>query len=144
MQRILIIIGIFVAILAAVPVQAQQQDIKIIAHASLSINSISKADLARIFFKRSDTWPSGENAKPIDQHHKSEIRKTFSSEVLGRSVQEMDSYWQGQVFSGRKSPPPTFKSDQEVLNFVRATPGAVGYVSASATVSGIKMLTVVD
>ena len=33
-------------------------------------------------------------------------------------------------------------SDDEVLAFVRATPGAIGYVSAGASTSGVKVITV--
>jgi ABC-type phosphate transport system substrate-binding protein len=34
------------------------------------------------------------------------------------------------------------RSDQEVLDFVRTNPGAVGYVSASAATGGVKVLTI--
>ncbi len=57
-------------------------------------------------------------------------------------VREVDAYWQGLVFSGKASPPPTVGSDQEVVSFVRSTPGAVGYVSAGADTGGVKVLTI--
>jgi ABC-type phosphate transport system substrate-binding protein len=40
-------------------------------------------------------------------------------------------------------PPPVRPSDSAVLDFVRATPGGIGYVSASASLpSGVKALAV--
>jgi len=112
-----------------------------VVHPSSYVTSIAKKDLARIFLKQRSMWSNGERAKPIDQSASSELRSRFSQSVLGKSLAEVDSYWQGQVFSGRSAPPPTVASDAEVLDLVRRTPGAVGYVSASANTNGVSILT---
>ena len=46
------------------------------------------------------------------------------------------------MFSGRDVPPAIAKSDAEVLAFVRANRGAVGYVTAGADLAGVKVLAV--
>ena len=66
----------------------------------------------------------------------------FSQEILGRSLDMVESHWQAQVFSGRGTPPTGVANDQAVLDFVRRTPGAVGYVSRGASTSGVKVITV--
>ena len=63
------------------------------------------------------------------------MREKFSKDIHGRKVSSIKAYWQKQIFSGRKIPPPEKKSDREVLVFVQNNPGAVGYVSASANLS---------
>jgi hypothetical protein len=40
----------------------------------------------------------------------------------------------------RDVPPPIGRSDAEVLAFVRANPGAIGYVSATADIQGARVL----
>ena len=66
---------------------------------------------------------------------------------LHRSVHQKDvdaiaSYWQVLVFSGREVPPRIVKSDAEMLQFVRDTPGAVGYVSEDVPLAGVKPIAV--
>jgi len=41
-----------------------------------------------------------------------------------------------------EAPPAVRRSDDEVLEFVRKTPGAVGYVSAGASLQGVKAVSV--
>ena len=90
-------------------------------------------------------WINGTTAMPVDQAASSDIREAFSLEVHGRDVGAIKSYWQRQIFSGRGVPPPELASDREVLDFVRANQGAVGYVSTSAkTGDGVKVLAVTD
>ncbi|MCP4899922.1 MAG: phosphate ABC transporter substrate-binding protein [bacterium] len=121
--------------------EAQQSDVQVVVHASSSLTSVAKKDLSRIFMKQRSKWSTGERAKPIDQRKNSEVRASFSQSVLGKNMAEIDSFWQSQVFSGKASPPAQVASDAEVIEFVRRNPGAVGYVAASADVSGVKVLT---
>jgi hypothetical protein len=46
------------------------------------------------------------------------------------------------VFSGRDTPPAIKASDASVLEFVRANPGAIGYVSPGADLAGVKVVSV--
>ncbi len=143
LRRAAWITAIFVlSILATTVVDAA--DYQVITNASLGIDSISKRDLTRIFFKQRTRWADGEYAKPIDQIMKNDIRAAFSAGTLERSLADVDSYWNSQVFSGKSTPPPTASTDQEVISFVKSTPGAVGYVSADADTTGTKVLNVVD
>ena len=58
--------------------------------------------------------------------------------VVGRPM----SFWQQQIFAGKDVPPDTKASDADVIAFVSATPGAIGYVSAGAAVAGVKVVKV--
>jgi ABC-type phosphate transport system substrate-binding protein len=143
LRRAAWIAAIFVlSILATTVVEAA--DYQIITNASLGIDSISKRDLTRIFLKQRTRWVNGDYAKPIDQRMKNEIRAIFSEGTLGRTLAGVESYWNSQVFSGKSTPPPTASTDQEVIDFVKNTPGAVGYVAATADTSGTKVLNVVN
>ena len=80
---------------------------------------------------------------PVDLSANSPVREAFSLAIHERDVNAVKSYWQRQIFSGRGVPPPEKASDSEVLAFVRANPGAVGYVSSGTAVgSGVKVLEV--
>jgi len=57
-------------------------------------------------------------------------------------VQNLDTYWQQQIFSGKDVPPSNKSSDDDVIAFVKSNPGAIGYVSGSAAVAGVKVVAV--
>ena len=57
-------------------------------------------------------------------------------------VPRVKSYWQLVVFSGRGDPPPERASDDDIIQFVRTTPTAIGYVSASATIVDVKVVAI--
>jgi ABC-type phosphate transport system substrate-binding protein len=48
-------------------------------------------------------------------------------------------YWQQMIVSGR-GVPPAKTSDQDVLAYVKANPGAIGYVGADAPTEEVKVI----
>jgi hypothetical protein len=65
---------------------------------------------------------------------------TFGNEVLGMTTLEMSQYWRRQMARG-KVPPSIEESDDEVLAFVAANPGAIAYVAADTpTPSTVKVI----
>jgi len=118
------------------------QDYKVVVNSATTVASMSKAEVARLFLKQDTRWKDGKPVAVVDLPPASAVRQGFSKTVLGKDVGSVNSYWQQQVFSGRASPPVVKQSDADVVAYVAATPGAVGYVSADAAASGVKTLTV--
>jgi len=114
----------------------------VVVHPSQPLSEVSRAKLADLFLRKVGSWESGTTCKPVDQAADSAVRKAFSSGVLKRSVPAVVAYWQQRVFSGRGAPPPQLASDAEVTAYVKANEGAVGYLSAKANLSGLKVLKV--
>ncbi len=123
------------------PVPTQAQDVKVIVNAANAVAELPAGDVASLFLKRVQKLPGGGAAVPEDQAKNSPVRGAFSQTVLGRPA-AVDAYWQRQIFAGGKLPPAVKASDDDVVAFVKATPGAIGYVSAGASVSGVKVVTI--
>ena len=119
-------------------------DVVLVAHPAVGVSEMNRKDVERIFLRRLSTLPSGERARPVDQTATSAARRDFCEQVLKRSSQDVDSYWNAQVFSGKAAPPPTVASDQAVVEYVRTNPGAVGYVSPGASTTGVKVIRILD
>jgi ABC-type phosphate transport system substrate-binding protein len=106
---------------------------KIVAHPGIAGQKIKRKDLAAVYLKSVTRWSDGRAALPVDQPASTEVRKRFSEQILGLSVVLASQYWLKQMTSGArgtaKMPPPVKDSDFAVVNFVKANPGAVGYVS---------------
>lgn len=130
--------------LAEAPVRAQNEGYTVVANSSVPDPDISQQALRQIFLKRKTRWSDGSRVLPVDQEIERPVRSSFSEDVLGRSADAMQTYWQAQIFSGRALPPTILDDDQDVLDYVSSTAGAVGYVSARTGVpSGVKVLEVV-
>jgi ABC-type phosphate transport system substrate-binding protein len=115
---------------------------KVIVHEENPVLTISKEHVTRLFLKKDLCWVNGTKALPVDQETDSPVRDSFSQEIIGRNAASVSSYWQQLVFSGRGLPPAMRASDEEVVEFVKAHPGAIGYVARDTTVDGVKVVEV--
>ena len=121
----------------------QAQGYTVVVNAANPAASLTKAQAADLFLKKSDKWSHGAAAAPVDQQKASPIRESFSKGVHGRAASAVASFWQQQIFSGKDVPPPEKGSDADVLAFVRSNPGAIGYVSAGADLgAGVKAIAI--
>ena len=120
---------------AAAPAAARAQGFVVIVNAA-GPASVSKDDASKAFLKK------GGALVAVDQSKSAAVRDAFSKAVLGRPASAVATYWQQQIFAGKDVPPPQKSSDAEVVAFVKATPNAIGYVSAGADVAGVKTVTI--
>lgn len=112
----------------------------LIVNAMNSMSTIDRKSVVQFFLKKKSRWPNGELVLPADLGAGAEAREWFSERVLGRSISEVKNYWQQNIFSGHKVPPPEFDREEEVAAYVRDHPGAIGYVSDPSKAGGNKIL----
>jgi ABC-type phosphate transport system substrate-binding protein len=115
---------------------------KVVVNAANPSSSVSRDFLAAAFLKKATRWDDGTLIRPVDLFADSAVRRAFSSGVLERPVAAVRNYWQQRIFSGSDIPPPELDSDEAVVRYVAAYPGAVGYVSPGANLGGTKVLAV--
>lgn len=136
-------------VLIATPFLAfgQNAGFVIIVHPDNPTESLSRSEASDLFLKKVARWDSfpipgrPDRKMPVeavDLESTSAVRSAFSLEVHGRSVDHIKAYWQRKIFSGRDIPPPELASEAEVLAWVRANPGAVGYVSQGVALASVK------
>jgi ABC-type phosphate transport system substrate-binding protein len=118
------------------------QEYKVVVNSANPASELSSDAVSKIFLKTSSKFPEGGAATPVEPAKTSPARAAFAKAVLGRSVQNLDTYWQQQIFSGKDVPPANKATDDDVIAFVKGNPGAIGYVSGSAAVAGVKVVTV--
>jgi ABC-type phosphate transport system substrate-binding protein len=119
-----------------------QEGYKVVVHPDNAEASVTRQQLSEIFLKRVTQWPDGSRTLPVDQPEGAPVRESFSREVHGRRAGAIKSHWLQVVFSGRGVPPPEKESDDDVIAYVKAKPGAVGYVSAGQRTDDVKVLRV--
>lgn len=125
-----------------VTVRANSGAFRVVVNTANPLDSASEQLLTDLFLKKRVEWPNGEAARPVDLKADSDTRREFSRSVLHRSVAAVKSYWQQMIFAGRGVPPPELASDEAVIDYVARHRGAVGYVSPSTALTGVKAISV--
>jgi ABC-type phosphate transport system substrate-binding protein len=121
---------------------AAAQGFQVIVNSANPVASLPKDVVAKLFLKQETSFPGGATATPVEPAKGSAARDAFAKTVLGWTVKKLDTYWQQQIFSGKDIPPASKATDDEVVAFVKANPGAIGFVSAGAATGGVKVITV--
>lgn len=127
-------------VLLSLPALAQEY--RIIIDPASGVDSLTKQQLSAVFLKKATTMPNGAPAVPVDQLDNASVRQPFSADVHKKSIAAVAAFWQQKIFSGRDVPPSVKGSDAEVVAFVKQTPHAIGYVSPTADVTGVKVIVV--
>ena len=117
---------------------------RVVVHPTNGADAVTRRQLQELFLKKVTHWPDGTGVFPVEPPETSSPRAYFLSDVIGKSAFAVKTFWNKRVFAGRDTPPVEKRSDDEVVAYVRATPGAIGYVAPSAAVEGVKVLPVKD
>jgi hypothetical protein len=113
------------------PAASSEVAFKIIVNPKVGGRAITRDTLAQIYLGRAQRWGDGRPIVPVDQSGASAVRAAFSVAVLGMPVPAVVQHWLRVVATGTR-PPVTRQSDADVIAFVAAESGGVGYVSAAA------------
>jgi TonB family protein len=105
-----------------------QTTVQVIVHSSNPASTLTTGELEAMFLKRRGRWSHGTDVIPVDLPEHSPVREAFSQQVHQKPTAAIEAFWQRQVFSGRGVPPVQRSTPGEVIEFVRTTPEAVGYV----------------
>jgi ABC-type phosphate transport system substrate-binding protein len=115
---------------------------KVVVNAAVPGTKVPRAVLAQIYLGNAQRWGDGRPIVAVDLSSTSRVRKEFSESVLQMPIMMVQQYWLREV-SSVKRPPRTKETDDDVIAFVAAEAGAVGYVSeATAVPPTVHVLTV--
>lgn len=124
---------------------ARPPDFIVVVHAANPTTVLSRQEVSRMFLKQRGRWDHGERVRPVDPSESWELREDFSLAIFRRRTRDIEEHWKSMVFSGRDVPPPEKGSEQEVLEYVAAQPGGIGYVSRGIPLlDGVKVIEIVD
>lgn len=99
-------------------------DVFVIAHLGVQLT----ANDVREIFLGEKQFVGSTKLTPIDN---GPVQEEFLSKVLRMEPDRYSSVWTKKSFREGLNPPSVRSGDAEVIDFVRKTPGAVGYVSTS-------------
>lgn len=139
-MRFAALVGGMAALLIAAAPSTVLAQYKVIVHPEAGVSEMTSAAVSGVFLKKDRTLPGGVAASPVDLPPSSGVRDAFSRALVGRPPAAVVTFWQQQIFSGKETPPPQKGSDAAVVEFVKSTPGGIGYVSEGASTDGVKVV----
>jgi TonB family protein len=130
-----------VGLMIFAPVNALAGDVKVIANSSVKADTISAAELKRVFLEEKISLADGTHVEPVLEKD-GLVHEAFLQEYLGMSEDDLQAYYRTLLFTGKGFMPKAFGSDAEVVAHVARTRGAIGYVSSAASVGGVRTLAI--
>jgi ABC-type phosphate transport system substrate-binding protein len=118
---------------------ARAQDVVLVANKSVQISSIRITDLRAIFTGAKTRFADGSHAIPVLLRG-GPVHEVFLKNYVGESPDEFRVHWQKEVFTGQGAMPKTFDSESALIEYVAATPGALGYVSRISPQDNVKSI----
>jgi ABC-type phosphate transport system substrate-binding protein len=140
--RLLPLILAWLALASASIASEDDRGYKVIVHPDNPVTSIERERLREVFLKKATEWDSGAPIRPIDLPTRSPVRERFTQDVLRKTPAQLRNYWNQQIFSGKGVPPPEAETTAGVIAYVRANPGAIGYLPTNVDAGPVKVVKV--
>ena len=105
------------------------QSAQIIVNPDLASVTLDRDLLRAIFTMRLRSWPNGPPVRVFVLPDNDPLSDRFYREQLGMYSYILRAAWDRMVFTGTGLAPTVVRSEEEMRERVRSTPGAIGYVS---------------
>ena len=63
----------------------------------------------------------------------------FVKNMIEISSTQLLKIWKSAIFTGTGTPPRILKSEEQIVDIVKNTKGAIGYIDSSTTCEGVKV-----
>lgn len=123
-----VLVGLAGGLLVHSGVYAQNDAVVLVAHNSVPGNALSKTDVQNIFLGKKTKLESAPIS--IILLKEGELHEQFLKDYLSRTPDQYLKYWKKLIFTGEGKAPKTVATEEELVQYVAATEGAIGYVSA--------------
>lgn len=104
--------------------------------------NVPKLDLSTVqkIFSGKFISVSGVSVRPVGVKAGSEVRDRFLRDYLNQDEEKFTAYWTVRRYIGMGAPPVELGSAEDVISYVRATPGAVGYIDEAELKPGMNVV----
>lgn len=113
----------------------------IIANRDVPAETLSRNDLKDIFLGVEIVWKNSQEIR-LCTLKESDIHTKFTRQIANKTTQQFKAWWKKRLFLGQGSVPPEFDGENELIDYVANTKGAIGYVSAAPQNDNVKTITI--
>ena len=109
--------------------ELRAQTVQILVNPDIASVTLDRDLLRAIFTMRLRSWPNGPPVRVFVLPDSDPVSDRFYREQLGMYSYVLRAAWDRMVFTGTGLAPTVVRSEQEMRERVKETPGAIGYVS---------------
>jgi ABC-type phosphate transport system substrate-binding protein len=121
---------------------AADRPFAVITAPGVAEHHLTRETISLIYRRKQKYWENGTRIQPVNLPTSHPLRRTFSETILGQTPEALEEYWRERYFHG-VLPPYVLASEEAVILFVSATPGAIGYVSTCVPDHGVDLVLMV-
>ncbi|GAA6171595.1 hypothetical protein NBRC116592_12650 [Colwellia sp. KU-HH00111] len=118
--------------------------VEVIMHPSVKESVLTTSQLRRIYTMRQIHWADGSRITVYTLPRKHVLHLHFSKERLQMFPYQLDRIWNKLTYSGLGVAPITVNSPQELIDAIKNTPGAIGYVDNVKDEESVRVITITD
>jgi ABC-type phosphate transport system substrate-binding protein len=115
-------------------------DVMVIANKNLSQNSLSNYEIKEISLGKIVKWPDNTPVRFVTLE--GDVHREFLKTYIKRSTSQYKNHWRKMVFTGKGCKPKCFKTENELIQYVSQTDGAIGYIGRRTGARNVKVLQV--
>lgn len=144
MKKLALLVAVATLSAGAPRAAAQSGKYVVIVNPGNPIRRLSQSQLSRIYLGKLLAWDIDGKIEPVvalDLPNSSPLRAKFTQDVLRKSQSEAEAYWRQEIYAGRTFP-PLEQTESDALTHVRTITGSIAYVSASADLKGVRVVSV--
>lgn len=136
-----LLVAILLVLAATLPASGGDgpHQIAVVTAANHPQDQLPLAAIKLIFKRKVEIDPAGNRWIPINLPVQDPIRRAFCLALFDQLPEDMEAYWNEQYFQGI-APPQVLGSEEAVIRFVAATPGAIGYIDRHSVDDRVKVL----
>jgi len=118
-------------------------EITVIANKSVPTDNLKQSEVSDIYLGSKTKWGNGDKIRVV-MLKKGPVHEAFSQNIVGTTPAKLKNFWKKVVFTGTGTPPKIFRKESGLLEFVAKTKGAIGYIDASASHEGVKVISITE
>lgn len=124
--------GLLLVLLGNVFVQSASPDeqmagVVIIGNKNIPESSLSKMDIQNVFLGKKTKLGGTKITFVILKS--GDVHESFLKEYLSRTPSQYNKYWKKMIFTGKGKAPKVFETEEALVEYVKASEGAIGYIS---------------
>ncbi len=122
---------------------AQAGEILIIVHIDVGVEELAQKTISEIYLGTRTKWDD-ELTIRVAMLKKGETHEQFTKKIVKTTPSKLKSFWKKVVFTGIGTPPKIFKKEDDLVEFVAETEGAIGYITKETSHEEVKTVSIVD
>jgi ABC-type phosphate transport system substrate-binding protein len=128
---IVLLIGLVLLPVFAAEPAVTPESVVMIGHKAIT-DGLTRDSVKQIFLGRLTRWKDDTKITFV-LLNEPKIYEAFLKAHVDKTIYQYTNYWKKQVFTGKGRMPKTFDTSAELIEFVAATEGAIGFVTAQET-----------